>query len=259
MGRSAPRCSRLSARMRARPTSSIARCPSSTPAAASAASAGRRSSSGASMRSISIRSVACWRRGAAQRRRLLLGVLVVRGHDPLHELVAHHVLAAEAHELDPLDVLEDVADHEQPGALVARQVDLGDVAGHDHLRVEPEPREEHLDLLGARVLGLVEDDEAVVERSAAHEGQRRHLDHAALQVLVDLLGLEHVVERVEERAQVGVDLGGDVAGQEAEPLAGLDGRAGEDDPVHLAARRARRPPSPRRGTTCRCRPDRCRP
>ena len=34
-------------------------------------------------------------------------------------------------------------------------------------------------------------------------------------MLVHALGLEHVVERVEERAQVGIDLGGDVARQEA--------------------------------------------
>ncbi len=59
---------------------------------------------------------------------------------------------------------------------------------------------------------------------------------AAVQVLVHPLRLEHVVERVEERAQVGVDLRHHVARQEAEPLAGLDGRAGEDDPAHLAPR-----------------------
>ena len=51
----------------------------------------------------------------------------------------------------------------------------------------------------------------------------------------DLLGLEHVVQRVEQRPQVRVDLGHQVAGQEAEPLAGLDRGAGEDDPVDLAA------------------------
>ena len=50
----------------------------------------------------------------------------------------------------------------------------------------------------------------------------------------DALGLEHVVERVEQRAQVRVDLRHQVAGEEAEPLAGLDRRAGEDDPVDLA-------------------------
>ena len=154
-----------------------------------------------------------------------LGVLVVGGDDPAHELVADDVLLAEADELDPLDVLEDVADHDEPRVLVAREVDLGDVAGDDHLRVEAEPGQEHLHLLGARVLRLVEDDETVVERAPAHERERRHLDHAALEVLGDALGLEHVVQRVEQRPQVRVDLGHQVAGQEPEPLAGLDRRA----------------------------------
>ena len=47
-------------------------------------------------------------------------------------------------------------------------------------------------------------------------------------------GVEHVVERVEQRPQVRVDLGEHVAGQEAEPLAGLDRGAREDDPPDLA-------------------------
>ena len=65
-----------------------------------------------------------------------------------------------------------------------------------------------------------------VERAAAHEGQRRHLDGAALEQPLRALGLDHVVERVVERPQVRVDLGHEVAGQEAEPLARLDRRAG---------------------------------
>ena len=124
----------------------------------------------------------------------------------------------------------------RPGLLVARQVDLGDVAGDDHLRAEAEAGEEHLHLLGARVLGLVEDHERVVERAAAHERERRDLDHRALEVRGDALGVEHVVQRVEQRAQVGVDLRHQVAGQEAEALAGLDRGAREDDAVDLAAR-----------------------
>ena len=123
-----------------------------------------------------------------------------------------------------------------PGLLLARQVDLRDVARDDHLRAEPEPGEEHLHLLGRGVLRLVEDDEGVVERAAAHERERRDLDHPALEVRGDLLRLHHVVQRVEQRAQVGVDLRHQVAGQEAEPLAGLDRGAREDDPVDLAAR-----------------------
>ena len=88
---------------------------------------------------------------------------VVGGDDPLDQLVADDVLAAEADEGDVLDLVEDVADDDQARALVARQVDLGDVAGDDHPRVEAEPGEEHLHLLGARVLRLVEDHEGVVE------------------------------------------------------------------------------------------------
>src|SRR5680860_962227 len=164
--------------------------------------------------STSARSTAIWRRRLPGRP--AFGVLAIGGDDPLHQLVADDVLAAEADEGDVLDLAEDVADDDQARALVGRQVDLGDVAGDDHARVEAEPGEEHLHLLGAGVLRLVEDDEGIVKRSYAHERQRRHLDHAALEVAVDPVGVEHVVERVEQRPQVGIDLGLDVAGQEAE-------------------------------------------
>ena len=52
--------------------------------------------------------------------------------------------------------------------------------------------------------------------------------------LRDLLGLEHVVERVVERAQVGIDLLFEVAGQEAEALPRLDRGPRENDPRDLA-------------------------
>ena len=101
------------------------------------------------------------------------------------------------------------------------------------LRPEADAGEEHLHLLGRGVLGLVEDDEAGVERAPPHEGERRHLHRLALEQLLRALGLDHVVQRVVQRPQVRVDLGHEVAGQEAEPLTGLDRRAGEDDALHL--------------------------
>ena len=109
----------------------------------------------------------------------------------------------------------------------------GDVAGDDRLGAEAEARQEHLHLLGGRVLRLVEDDERVVERPPAHERDRRDLDGAALDVARDPLGVEHVVERVVERPQVGVDLLLQVARQEAELLpASTAGRA-RMMPAHL--------------------------
>ena len=117
--------------------------------------------------------------------------------------------------------------------LLARQVDLRDVAGDDDPGAEAEPGQEHLHLLRRGVLRLVEDDEAVVESPTPHVCERRDLDRAALHVGVQPLRIHRVVERVEERAHVRVDLRRDVARQEPEPLAGLDGRAREDDAADL--------------------------
>ena len=52
---------------------------------------------------------------------------------------------------------------------------------------------------------------------------------------LDLVGRHHVVERVVERPQIGIDLFLHVAGQEAQPLAGFDGRARQDDALDRAA------------------------
>ena len=46
---------------------------------------------------------------------------------------------------------------------------------------------------------------------------------------------QDVGQRLEDRPQIGVDLFQQVAGQEAEPLAGLDRRPGDDQTVDLLA------------------------
>src|SRR6266513_597736 len=162
--------------MRPSPTISTPMWPSLTPAACRAAPTGRLRFPGTSERSISAAPGLVRRLPAPA-----LGLAVGRD-DPLHELVPHHVLAAEADEADVLDLVEDVPDLDQAGARAALQIDLGDVAGDDHLRVEPEPGEEHLHLLRARVLGLVEDHKRIVQSPPAHECQRRDLDRASLEV-----------------------------------------------------------------------------
>jgi hypothetical protein len=48
-----------------------------------------------------------------------------------------------------------------------------------------------------------------------------------------LVEVHHVVHRVVERAEVGVHLLGEVAGEEAQLLAGLHRGAREDDALHL--------------------------
>ena len=154
-------------------------------------------------------------------------VALVRVDDVLDDPVTHDVAAAELDEHEALDVFEHRPHGEEPRAAAAvGKVDLGDVAGDDGLRAEAEPGEEHLHLLGGRVLRLVEDDERVVERAAPHVGERRDLDRAPFHEPADRVGLDHVVERVVERAQVRVDLGEHVSGQEARAARRLRPRDG---------------------------------
>ena len=137
----------------------------------------------------------------------------------------HDVAVVEPHERNSRRVAEHDARFLEARQLSARQIDLRDVAGDDGLRVVAEAREEHLHLLGGGVLRLVEDDERVVERAPAHERERRDLDGAALEHPARAIKIHHVMQRVVERAQVRIHLLGEIAGQEAELLAGFDRRA----------------------------------
>ena len=143
---SIPRCSRLSARLssggtNARPKLALLdplgreHAPrSSTAPASSTAAPLRFSTSTATTRTYRLRAVpvsSAWSLYASTIR---------------CELVPDDVLVRELDEADPVDRAEDVAHLDQAGGLVARQVDLGDVAGDDDLGAEAEPRQEHLHL-----------------------------------------------------------------------------------------------------------------
>src|SRR5262249_45708470 len=97
-------------------------------------------------------------------------------HDLGDQSVADHVGAGELREMHVVHTIEDVLNDPQPGDLTTWQVDLRDVTGDHDLGTEPEPGQEHLHLLGGRVLRLVQDDERVVEGAATHVGQRGDLD-----------------------------------------------------------------------------------
>src|SRR6478672_723620 len=120
-------------------------------------------------------------------KRLLSGSTVrfVRLDDLLHQRVPHDVLVVEVDERDAVDLADHFHRLDQPGGAAGRQVDLRHVAGAHRLGAEAKPRQEHLHLLRCGVLGFIEDDEGVVESPAAHEGDRRNLDRAALDQALD--------------------------------------------------------------------------
>src|SRR5947209_11421691 len=177
VGASSPRCSWLSSVIRSSPTNSTATWPSSIPAEESASMQSSRTSTGlgasSSIDSTPKTSMSkdIWLRTPARPElgRHALRMVVVRGDNSPDELVANDVVVAEPDELDPLDLVQDVADDDQAGVRVPWEVDLRDVPGDDHLRVEAQACQEHLHLLRRRVLRLVEDDEAVVDRVVRHQ------------------------------------------------------------------------------------------
>ena len=148
--------------------------------------------------------------------------------NPLDERMADDVFLFIFNNANPLYALENPEGVEQTAADRPREVDLGDVAGHDHLGIDSEAREEHLHLVGGRVLRLVKDNDRVVERPASHEGKRSNLDRVGIHIFLELHRGNHILEGVVKRLEIRVDLIFHVAGEEAEFLAGLDGGAGED-------------------------------
>ena len=147
--------------------------------------------------------------------------------------MAHHVALVKLHEAHTLDALQDLHSVEQAASPSRREIDLRDVSVDHHFRVEALPREDHLHLFGRAVLCLVDDDEAVVERASAHERDGSDLDDVALEQFFHALGLEHVEQRVVERAQIGIDLFLQRARQEAETLARFHRGPRQDDARHL--------------------------
>jgi hypothetical protein len=171
--------------------------------------------------------------------------------------VAHDVLAPEVHEVDPVDVVEDVRTTIRPDCWSRGRSICVTSPVMTIFELNPR-RVRNIFICSGEVFCASSriTNESLSVRPA-HERQRRDLDRAALEVLLDLVGVEHVLERVEERAQVRVDLRHQVAGQEAEPLAAST--AGRVRMIRLTSRResaAARTPRP--ATSCRCRPGRSR-
>src|SRR6185369_7058271 len=157
---------------------------------------------------------------------------LVRAHDALHERMAHDVPGREEREADAVDASQYFDRVAQARLHVARQVDLRDIAGNDGRGAEADACQEHLHLFDRRVLRFVEDYERIVERAAAHIGERGDFDDIALDQAHDLVDAEHLVKRIVERAQIRIDFLGQVAGKKAELLAGFDRRPHENQPLY---------------------------
>ena len=110
---------------------------------------------------------------------------------------------------------------------------MGRIASNDELAAKAHARKEHLHLLGRCVLSLVKNDEGIVERAAAHIGERSNLNNPLLNEGVSLLHVRHVEERVVERANVGVELLLEGSRKVTEGFSSLDDGTAEHDTANL--------------------------
>ena len=143
--------------------------------------------------------------------------------------MAHDVRIAERDVTKSFDPFQPRDRIDQAAAGVGGQVDLRRIARDDHLRAQAHPRQKHLHLRHGRVLRFVQNHEGFVQRPPAHVGQRDHLDQVLLGVALDLFVVHHLAQRVEQRTQIGIDLGLQVAGQKAQAFARLDRRPHQHD------------------------------
>ena len=118
---------------------------------------------------------------------------------------ADDVFFAELVDADAGNAAADFHGFDEAGFLSRGQVNLGDVAGDDGFGIETEARQKHLHLFAGGILRFIENYEGIIQRAPAHEGERRNFDNSLFQEAFELIGIEHVVERVVERAHVGID------------------------------------------------------
>jgi len=145
----------------------------------------------------------------------------------------------------------------QAAELRLGQVDLAHVAGDHRLGAKAHAGQKHLHLLGRGVLRLVQNHKGVVQRAPAHKGQRCDFQRLALERLVHLVEAHQVVQRVVQRAQVGVNLlrSGHPAKSPGARRLPPPGGSAQCVARRCAAVRPPRPPPPDR--FCRCLPGQC--
>ena len=110
---------------------------------------------------------------------------------------------------------------------------MGNIAGDHGFRPIAEPGEKHFHLLTGRILGFIQYDKGVIERPAPHKCQRSHFNHAALNHFLSAAKVNHIVQGVIQRPQIGINFFGQIAWQKTQLLPSLDGRPGENNPTHF--------------------------
>ena len=137
------------------------------------------------------------------------------------------------HKSDPGGTGQDASRLGQAGAAGLTEIDLSGITGDHAFAVLSQPGQEHEHLRSGRILGFIENNKGMAERPAAHVSEWGDLDLTAFDHFFQLIGFDHVVEGVVQRAEIREDFFIHVSWEETEGFARLYGRSGQDDAVDL--------------------------
>ena len=116
----------------------------------------------------------------------------------LHERMPDNVGSGEVMKFDSGNIFQNARCLDEAGLFGAREIDLRDVAGHDHARFVAEAREKHHHLFRGGILRFVEDDVGIGERPTPHISERRDLDYSFFRKAGDVGCIQHVMQCIVE-------------------------------------------------------------
>ena len=107
--------------------------------------------------------------------------------------MADNIPACQPAEGDILNPSQDIDRHLQSALCLKRKVLLRKVPGYDNFGAESDSCQKHLHLGRRRILGLIENNERIIQCSASHIRQRNHLYYTLLSEPCSSFDSEHIV------------------------------------------------------------------
>ena len=113
--------------------------------------------------------------------------------------MTYDVFLVQFDEADALHSLQNLDGLHESGSLRSGKVNLCHVSRDNHFGVHTHTGEKHLDLLGSRVLGFVQNNYGIIQRTSTHESQWGNLYDIQLHVFLQLGGRNHVLQGIVQR------------------------------------------------------------
>ena len=130
---------------------------------------------------------------------------------------------------DALDAADPFHSVVQAAGTSGREVVLRGISGDHDPGIAAHPGQEHFHLGDGRVLAFIQNDHGVVQGSASHIGERGDFNQVACHISANLFEVHQIIEGVQQRPEIRIDFGFEIAWEEPKMFAGFDGGPDQND------------------------------